>query len=175
MHLNWVDCDDHTHGTAILELLNHAILTSTALYDYKPRSREQLTQWFNLKTAHHFPVIGLVTPEGMLAGFASFGTFRAFPAYKYTVEHAIYVHPQYIGQGLGKMLLTKLIERATELNYHTMIGVIDSQNAASLALHEKLGFEAKGTLHQVGYKFGRWLDVVMYQKLLSTPHQPEED
>lgn len=174
MSLKWVDCDDNTHGTAILELFNHAILHSTALYDYKPRTREQLTQWFNLKITSHFPVIGLVNPEGMLCGFASFGTFRAFPAYKYTVEHAIYVHPQYIGQGLGKMLLERLIERATEQNYHTLIGVIDSQNAASIGLHEKLGFEHSGTLRQVGYKFGRWLDVVIYQKLLSTPEQPTE-
>ena len=174
MYLNWVDCDDNTHGTAILELLNHAILHSTALYDYKPRSREQLTQWFTVKAISHFPVIGLVTPEGVLVGFASYGVFRVLPAYKYTVEHAIYVHPQYVGQGLGKLLLARLIERATEQNYHTMVGVIDSQNTVSIALHEKLGFTLSGTLHQVGFKFGRWLDVVLYQKILNTPTQPEE-
>lgn len=174
MNLNWVDCDDSTHGAAILELFNHAIFHSTALYDYKPRSREQITQWFQLKAAQHFPVIGLVTPEGQLAGFASYGTFRVLPAYQYTVEHAIYVHSDYSSRGIGTQLLTRLMAKAMEQNYHTMIGVIDSQNAVSIALHQKLGFEAKGVLHEVGYKFGRWLDVVLYQKILSTPEHPTE-
>ncbi|MFH4410819.1 N-acetyltransferase family protein, partial [Acinetobacter baumannii] len=76
----------------ILEILNEAIVNSTALYDYVPRSLDSMKTWFSVKTGNSFPVIGAVDESGKLLGFASWGAFRAFPAYKYTVEHSIYIH-----------------------------------------------------------------------------------
>ena len=86
--MHWVDCTDEQHGEAILAIFNEAIVHSTALYDYEPRTRAQMTSWFEAKRAGGFPVIGLESDAGELMGFASYGTFRAWPAYKYTVEHS---------------------------------------------------------------------------------------
>lgn len=169
-----VHCTFAQHGTAILAILNEAIVHSTALYDYEPRSERQLAEWFDLKTSNGFPILGMVDTNERLLGFATYGSFRAWAAYKYTVEHSVYVHVDHRGRGIGSRLLTRLIEKATERQLHAMVGVIDAQNDASLALHRKHGFETTGTLRQVGYKFGRWLDVVLCQKLLPTPRTPHE-
>ncbi|MGC4034096.1 MAG: GNAT family N-acetyltransferase [Tepidisphaeraceae bacterium] len=165
---------DESFSEPIRAILNHAIVTSTALYDYVPRPPEAMVGWFAAKRAGDFPVIGLVTDDGQLAGFASFGTFRAFPAYKYTVEHSVYVAEAFRGQGVARRLLTALIDRAEQQNKHTLIGVIDASNAASIRLHESFGFKLTGTLPQAGYKFGRWLDVCFYQLLLETPTNPQD-
>src|SRR5689334_4597020 len=87
-----IECTEAAHAEAILEILNDAIVNSTALYDYVPRPREAMTAWFAAKRAGGFPVVGATDAMGHLLGFASWGTFRAFPAYKYTVEHSVYVH-----------------------------------------------------------------------------------
>jgi phosphinothricin acetyltransferase len=102
-------------------------------------------------------------------GFASYGPFRTLPGYRHTVEHSVYVHSEFRGRGLGRQLLERLIQRAQASETRTMIGVIDTQNAASIQLHERLGFVPAGTLREVGFKFGRWLDVVLYQKVLTPP------
>lgn len=135
---------------------------------------ENLASWFVAKSEGNFPVIGLVSDDGVLMGFGSFGSFRVQPAYKYTAEHSIYVHKNFRGQGLGELLLRLVVEAAVERNLHALIGVIDSKNASSIALHSKLGFELVGTLPQVGFKFGKWLDVVFYQLTLSTPENPSD-
>lgn len=170
-----VECTDAGHGSAILAILNEAIVHSTALYDYEPRSERQLSDWFEVKRRSGFPVLGMVDSNDQLQGFATYGSFRAWAAYKYTVEHSVYVHVNHRGQGIGSRLLSGLVEKATEQGLHAMVGVVDAQNDASLALHRKHGFETTGTLRQVGYKFGRWLDVVFCQKLLPTPGTPNED
>ncbi|MGC3988586.1 MAG: GNAT family N-acetyltransferase [Chthoniobacteraceae bacterium] len=167
-----IDCTESEHAPAILAILNEAIVNSTALYDYVPRPPEAMATWFATKRANGFPVIGAVDETGQLLGFASWGTFRAFPAYKYTVEHSIYVHHEQRGRGLGKRLLTELIRRAREAQLHVLIGCIDATNPGSIALHTRLGFTHSGTFPQVGFKFGRWLDVVFYQLNLDTPEQP---
>lgn len=112
---------------------------------------------------------------GELMGFGSYGPFRAWPAYKYTVEHSVYVETRFRGRGLGKTLLREIIVQATAQNYHTLIGGIEATNAASIALHQRLGFTHCGTVAQAGYKFGRWLDLAFYQRLLPTPVEPTED
>ena len=109
---------------------------------------------------------------GGLLGFASYGVFRPWRAYKYTVEHSLYIAPHHRGQGIGKQLLGNLIHRATLQDYHVMVGGIDSANVASIGLHEKFGFEHVATMKEVGFKFGRWLDLYFYQLLLSTPTRP---
>ncbi|MEK7951318.1 GNAT family N-acetyltransferase [Luteolibacter soli] len=169
-----IDCSEAEHATAILEILNEAILHSTALYDYVPRAPEAMVSWFATKRAHGFPVVGAVDAAGRLLGFASWGTFRAFPAYKYTVEHSVYVHADARGRGLGKALLLELIRRAREAQLHVLVGCIDAANTASIQLHQRLGFTHSGTFPQVGFKFGQWLDVAFYQLNLETPVQPQD-
>ena len=165
---------DASFAQQILAIFNDAILHSTALYDYKPRTLESMDLWFENKRKGNFPVIGVVAESGELLGFASYGTFRAWPAYKYTVEHSIYVAAEHRGKGVGKQLLQQVIDEACAQNYHVLIGGIDSQNAVSIHLHRQFGFQHAGTLRQVGFKFGRWLDLDFYQLVLATPHQPSE-
>jgi phosphinothricin acetyltransferase len=167
-----VDCSHERHAAAILAILNEAIVNSTALYDYKPRTMESMSTWFAAKRAGNFPVIGLEDAAGELLGFASYGSFRAFPAYKYTVEHSVYVHHAQRGRGLGRQLLQALIERARAQGLHVLVGGIDAANSASIALHTQLGFAPCGVVRQAGFKFGRWLDLAFYQLILDTPAQP---
>jgi phosphinothricin acetyltransferase len=169
-----VDCDEAQHASAILEILNEAIVNSTALYDYVPRPAQAMAGWFAAKRANGFPVVGAVDASGSLLGFASWGAFRAFPAYKYTVEHSVYVHREQRGRGLGRLLMNELIRRAGEAQLHVLVGCIDAANAASIRLHTGLGFKHAGTIEQAGFKFGRWLDAAFYQLNLQTPLQPRD-
>jgi len=173
--MEFVTCTEEFHAEMILSILNEAILHSTALYDYKPRSLENISEWFKAKQASNFPIIGAVSPSGELLGFASYGTFRAWPAYKYSVEHSVYIHKDHRGKGLGRALMQQLIAKAVEQQCHVMIGGIDADNSASIALHQKLGFSHAGTIKQAGFKFGRWLDLAFYQLILQTPYAPVED
>jgi L-amino acid N-acyltransferase len=162
------------HLEAIRAILNDAILHSTALYDYAPRTSAAMAQWFEVKERGRFPVLGLEDESGALAGFASYGSFRAWPAYKYTVEHSVYVDQRFRGQGCGRRLMQALIEAAQRQNYHVMIGGIDATNEPSIALHRSLGFTHCASIKQAGFKFGRWLDLEFYQLILPTPANPVE-
>ena len=159
----------------ILSIYNDAIVNSTALYDYKPRTMATMEAWFAAKKKGNYPVLGAFDDDGSLAGFASYGTFRAFPAYKYSVEHSVYVEKQKRGRGLGKLLLGEVIEAAKRQDYHMMIGGIDSTNQTSIRLHLGLGFTHCASIKQAGFKFGRWLDLEFYQLVLPTPAEPNED
>ncbi|MFL9608904.1 GNAT family N-acetyltransferase [Methylobacillus sp. Pita2] len=170
--MEFVTCTEEIHASAILSILNEAIANSTALYDYKPRSLENMSEWFKAKQASSFPVIGAISPDGELLGFASYGTFRAWPAYKYSIEHSVYIRRDHRGKGLGRILMERLIAKAMEQQYHVMIGGIDESNGASVMLHRRLGFSHAGTIKQAGFKFGRWLDLAFYQLVLQTPHAP---
>ncbi|MEO8153525.1 MAG: N-acetyltransferase family protein [Rhizobacter sp.] len=170
--MQFVSCTEERHAAAILAIFNDAIANSTALYDYKPRTTESMLGWFATKRSGGFPVIGLEDEAGALLGFTSYGTFRAWPAYKYSAEHSIYIHPDHRGKGLGRQLLEAIVAAARERGVHTLIGGIDVGNAASIALHLSLGFEHAGTIRQAGFKFGRWLDLGFYQRILDTPAQP---
>ncbi len=130
--------------------------------------------WFKTKESGNFPVIGVESPAGQLLGFASYGTFRAWPAYKYSVEHSVYVHKDHRGKGLGRILMQKLIAAAQEQNYHILIGGIEATNTESITLHERLGFVHAGTIRQAGFKFQRWLDLSFYQLILQTPTNPSD-
>jgi L-amino acid N-acyltransferase len=175
-----ITCTYADHGKAILDILNEAIANSTALYDYQPRTLASIVTWFEAKQVENFPVIGIVnetdcqrqTKGQRLLGFASYGHFRAWPAYKYSIEHSVYVHKDFRGQRIGMTLMQQLIEIAKKQQYHTMIAGIDLTNTASIALHHQLGFKHAGTIEQAGFKFGRWLDLGFYQLLLATPDCP---
>ena len=159
----------------ILDIFNDAILNSTALYDYKLRTIEMMNLWYADKNSNNQPIVGVFDNEGVLLGFATYGMFRVRPAYKYTVEHSVYVRSDKRGLGLGKILLRQLIKHAEEQDYHVMVGVIDASNLVSIKLHENEGFELNGIWKEVGYKFGKWLDAAFYQLILRTPEFPNEE
>ena len=130
--MNLIRCDN-SWSKPILAILNDAILNTTALYDYKPRTLATMTAWFEAKEKGNYPVVGAVTESGELMGFASYGPFRAWPAYKYTVEHSVYVARAFRGQGIGKRLLQEIVNAARQQDYHVLVGGIDSQNADEAA------------------------------------------
>jgi L-amino acid N-acyltransferase len=167
-----IQCDYQRHAQPILAIFNDAIANSTALYDYKPRTMEMMAGWFEAKMKGKYPVIGVQGDSGEFMGFASYGTFRAWPAYKYSVEHSVYVDARFRGRGIGKRLMKEIIAAAQGQNYHTLVGVIDASNIVSVRLHEAFGFTSCGAIRQGGFKFGRWLDVLFYQLILPTPAQP---
>jgi L-amino acid N-acyltransferase len=174
MSLTLIDCTPDAHAAAVRDIFNDAILNTTALYDYQPRSHETVLAWFGAKAKGAYPVLGAVNEAGELCAFASYGPFRAWPAYKYTIEHSVYVHPAWRRHGAARLLMTQLVERATAQQYHVMIGGIDADNEASIALHQQLGFRHAGTITHAGYKFGRWLDLAFYERLLPGPARPVE-
>ena len=172
--MNPIDCTHQRHASQILDVFNEAILNSTALFDYKTRAPESMAPWFEAKTAGRFPVVGIEDLGGNLLGFASYGTFRAWPAYKYSVEHSVYVHKDHRGQGIGRILVRELIAAAQAQDYHMLIGGIEATNNGSVALHESLGFTHAGTVREAGFKFSRWLDLSFYQLILQSPSSPSE-
>jgi L-amino acid N-acyltransferase len=159
----------------ILDIFNDAILNSTALYDYKTRSLDMMYAWYADKQNGNYPIVGAFDEENALLGFSTYGMFRVRPAYKYSVEHSVYVHKDKRGQGLGKILLREIITKAEEQGFHTLVGVIDASNAVSMKLHEKEGFVLTGIMKEVGFKFDKWLDAAFYQLILKTPEHPVGD
>ena len=129
--------------------------------------------WFEAKAKGNFPVIGIEgsRTERCWPSAATAASARGRRP-KYTVEHSVYVHRDHRGRGLGLQIMRSLIEAARRNDVHAMMGGIDATNAGSIALHERLGFKHVGTLPQVGFKFGRWLDLAFYQLLLDTPANP---
>lgn len=167
-----ITCQFKLHGQAILDIFNEAIANSTALYEYEPRNLATIQAWFKLKTERNYPIIG-IEDGGKLRGFATYGAFRTYAAYQYSVEHSVYVETKFRRRGIGQKLLQELILLAKQQNYHTMIGGIDAENTISIKLHRSLGFTHCGSIKQVGFKFGKWLDLEFYQLILSTPNLPE--
>ncbi|WP_243360501.1 GNAT family N-acetyltransferase [Fundidesulfovibrio terrae] len=158
----------------ILDIYNDAILNTTAVYSYKAQTLEDRTAWLCNKIDDGYPVF--VYDDGVeVFGFSTYGPFRAWPAYKYTIEHSVYVAPQARGKGVGISLMRALIADAVGRGYATMVAGIDSENTISIRMHEKLGFKFSGTITKAGYKFGRWLDLAFYQLDLGGPEEPSED
>lgn len=152
----------------ILDIYNDAIINTTAVYDYTPHTLEDQKHWYQKKIENKCPVL-VFEENGKIAGFATFGPFRDWPAYKYTIEHSVHINPGYKQKGLGTFLLKALIEIAEEEEYITIVAGIDDSNIASIKLHEKLGFTYSGTITKAGYKFERWLNLSFYQLELSGP------
>jgi len=158
----------------ILAIFNDAILNSTALYDYKTRTMDAMNSWYADKLKGNYPIVGAFDEKDVLLGFSTYGMFRVRPAYKYSVEHSVYVRSDKRGQGIGKVLLREIIQKAVEQDFHILVGVIDASNVESMKLHENEGFELTGIMKEVGYKFGKWLDAAFYQLILNTPANPTE-
>jgi L-amino acid N-acyltransferase len=162
------------HLPAIRAIYNDAILTTTALYEYAPRTEEVMREWFAQRQHDGIPVLGIEWEPGVLAGFATWGPFRPRAAYKYSVEHSVYVDERFRGEGVGRQLLQAVVEEAKRRDVHMLIAGIDATNVASVALHSSLGFRCCGTVREAGYKFGRWLDLEFWQLILPTPTNPVE-
>jgi phosphinothricin acetyltransferase len=152
-------------AAAILSIINYNILNATALYDYTIRSLEQQEAILETKLQSGFPVI-VAENNGEVVGFGMYAEFRFREAYKYTVEHSVYVQQDNQGLGIGKLLLTELIQLAKQQGLHTMIGVIDAENQNSIDFHHQFGFKTVGIVKESGFKFNRWLDSVFVQLIL---------
>ena len=150
---------------AILAIYNDVIVNTTAVYDYEPHTPAMRLAWFNAKKEQGFPVF-VAEENGKVLGLSSIGPFRAWAAYQFSVENSIYVAADARGKGIGKMLMTPIIDAARQLGMHTMLAGIDASNEASIQLHKDFGFEEVAHFKQVGWKFGRWLDLKFLQLII---------
>jgi L-amino acid N-acyltransferase len=151
---------------AILEIYNDIIATSTAVYRDTPATLDDRLAWWRAKQEPGFPTL-VADHHDVVIGFATFGDFRSWPGYRFTVEHTVHVHRDHRGRGVGAALMGPLIARAESLGKHVMIAGVDADNAGSIAFHERLGFERVAHFRQVGFKFNRWLDLVFLQRFLA--------
>lgn len=149
----------------LLAIYNDAVLNTTAIWNETPVDLANRQTWFELRAAQGYPILVVVDDSGVL-GYASFGDWRPFEGFRYTVEHSVYVRGDQRGKGLGPVLMEALIERARAGGKHVMVAAIESGNAASIRLHEGLGFVVTGQMAQVGVKFGRWLDLTFMQRVV---------
>lgn len=150
---------------AVLAIYNDAVLTQTSIWNDDPTSLAERRNWWQGRREKNYPVL-VAARGGSVAGYGSFGDFRPFQGYRLTVEHSIYVAPAYWRQGVGTLLLQRLIQEARALGKHVMVGAIDAGNEASLRLHARLGFVETARMPELGFKFGRPLDLVLMQKQL---------
>jgi L-amino acid N-acyltransferase YncA len=155
----------HSDLNAILKIYNEAIERTTAIYEYEPFNHDYIESWWQQRVKEGWPVI-VAEKEGHVIGFATYGTFRARAAYRTTMEHSVYVLEQFRGMGLGNLLLKAIIEAARNKGVHVLIGGIDADNKLSISLHESHGFRVAGHLHEVAFKFDRWLDLVFMERKL---------
>lgn len=155
----------------ILHIYNDAILNTTSVYNYLPHTLEMRKEWFLQKQKDNFPVL-VAEQNGAVIGFSTYGHFRAWAAYKYSVEVSVYIHPEHRGKGIAKLLYPPLFEKAREQQLHTLMAGIDASNIASIRLHEQFGFKTVGLFKEVGYKFDKWLDLQFMQLILETPDHP---
>ncbi|HEY9000195.1 MAG TPA: GNAT family N-acetyltransferase [Mucilaginibacter sp.] len=150
----------------ILDIYNHAIINTTSVYSEQPHTLQMRLAWYNDRITNGFPVF-VAEFGGQVIGFSTFGHFRVWPCYRYTVEHSVYVHVDHRGKGLSKLLLQPLIDRAREMKLHAMIAGIDGENEVSYRLHQSFGFVEVAHFKEVGFKFGRWLDLKFMELILS--------
>ncbi len=149
---------------AINAIYNHYVLNSTCTYQTEPSTAEEREAWFAAHGPEH-PVV-VAEEAGVVIGWGSLSRFHPREAYRHSVEDSVYIHPEWLGRGLGSLLLGHLLEQAKELGHHTVLGGIDADQVASIALHQRFGFVQVSHLKEVGFKYGRWLDVIWMQRLL---------
>lgn len=149
----------------LLQIYNEVITASTAVFVDDPVTLENRVEWWRSRVALGYPVLVACDDSGVL-GFASFGDFRAWPGYRYSIEHSVHVRADRRGRGIGTKLIEALFPRAEALGKHVMVAGVDAANTGSIRLHERLGFERVGNMREVGWKFGRWLDLVLLQRFL---------
>lgn len=158
----------------IRDIYNDAVLNTTAIWNEQPVDLANRQAWFDARQAQHYPILVVVDAAAGddVLGYASFGDWRPFEGFRHTIEHSVYIRSDQRGNGLGPKLMEALIERARRCDKHVMVAAIESGNAASIRLHERLGFTLNGQMPQVGVKFGRWLDLTFMQLILNPGARP---
>ena len=150
---------------AINAIYNHYVLHSTCTYQEEPSTAEERSGWF---AAHgpQYPITVAQSDGGEVLGWGSLSRFHPRSAYRWTVENSVYVRHDLHRRGIGRALLDDLIVRAQSLGHHSILAIIDASQPASVALHRACGFKPVANLKEVGFKFGRWLDVVYMQRMV---------
>ena len=151
---------------SINDIYNHYVLNSVCTYQNEPTPLDERRRWFGSLSSRH-PVI-VAESNGAVIGWGALTPFNEREAYRHTVEDSVYVAPDQRGRGLGSAILSELLTRASAAGHHSVIAKIDSEQRASIALHEKHGFVEAGRLREVGHKFGRWLDVILMERIVSS-------
>jgi L-amino acid N-acyltransferase YncA len=157
----------------ILAIYNDVIDHTTAVFSYAKHTLEMRAEWFQSRREGKYPVF-VAEDDQKIVGFSSYGPFRTWPAYKYTVENSIYVSASHRGKGISKLLMRPLIDQAVQQQYHVIIAGIEASNLVSIRMHASFGFVEVAHFKEVGYKFGRWLDLKFFELLLLTPDHPVE-
>ncbi|SFD37010.1 phosphinothricin acetyltransferase [Pseudomonas citronellolis] len=156
---------------ALHDIYNDAVLNTTAIWNEVAIDLDNRRAWLELRAQQGFPVL-VAEDASEVVGYASYGPWRAFDGFRETVEHSVYVRADQRGKGVGPQLMQALIDRARAQGLHVMVAAIESGNAASIRLHERLGFATTGQMPQVGQKFGRWLDLTFMQLILDARDTP---
>jgi L-amino acid N-acyltransferase len=151
---------------AMLEIYNDIIANTTAVWHYEPHTLQMRKEWFEQRQQQGFPIF-VADDNGKIAGFSTFGAFRPWPGYSKTVENSVYVAADCRGKGVANLLLPPLIKAATEMGMHAIVAGIEAENEISIALHKKFGFEEVAHFKEVGWKFGRWLDLKFLELVLA--------
>ncbi len=149
---------------AINAIYNHYVACSTCTYQVEPSTDQERRQWYDAHDGLH--PITVAEVDGQVVAWGSLSRFHPRAAYDRTVEDSLYVHHEWQRKGFGRAVLEDLISRARELGHHTVIAIISADQIASVAIHRALGFETVGDMKEVGFKFGRWLDIVYMQLML---------
>ena len=156
----------------ITAIYNEVLTNSTAIYNDRPATREDRIAWWKARLDQGYPV--LVATDGQsICGFGSFGDFRSWPGYRFTVKGTVHIRSGSRGHGVGTLMLNELISKARVVGKHVMIAGVDSENTASLRFLERFGFERLAHLREVGFKFDRFLDLVFLQYWITPPSRAE--
>lgn len=162
MELRLATLDD---AEAIRSIYNLEVLESTATFDLVPRTLAEQRAWISERSGAHGAIVAVI--DGEIAGFGSLSRWRDRPAYSTTVEDSVYIHRGHQGQGVGRAILAELVSMATAHGFHACMARIVGGHDASIALHRACGFDVVGVEKEVGRKFGKWLDVVLMERMLS--------
>ena len=163
MHVRLAKAED---AEAMRVIYNREVTGSTVTFDLVPRTLEQQQAWIAAHAGAYPAVVAVDDATGDVAGFGSLSPYRDRPAYSTTVEDSVYVHHDWRGQGIGRVVLAELVRLATVHGFHSVMARIVGGHEASIRLHESCGFSLVGVEREVGRKFGRWLDVALMQRLL---------
>ena len=150
----------------ILEIYNEAVVNTTASYDYEPRTLEHRIAWLEDHVKNNLPVFVAVNEAGRVVGWSALNRYHDRKGYQFTAENSVYVAADLRGRGIGKLLMRPLIDAARQRGLHAILAGIDAENEASIRLHASFGFVRVAHFKQVGFKFGRWLDVIYMELLL---------
>jgi L-amino acid N-acyltransferase YncA len=150
---------------AITAIYNDVLTTSTAIYAEAPASVADRVAVWQSRRQQNYPTL-VACEDDVVIGYSSFGDFRSWPGYRFTVEHSVHVHASSRGRGVGSALVQALVPCAAALGKHAMVGGIDADNTVSLRLHERLGFQRVAHFREVGFKFGRFLDLVFMELII---------